>query len=275
MCKGFFVMMLKCCQIRKIFFVVIIFIFTSCFDSDPESTATEKVNPYNENYIKTVFRDDFNGTAVDTSVWQIATWPEQGGATSADRCYVEGGYLNLIFIYDPSASPYTYLCSAIQTRNEFLYGKWEARLKTSNVPGVLNSIFTTDWDNTSNGSSGSDGTKQEIDIEFITKYNTKAHFAVHAANKESFQTNPDVDTVNHSSDFHVWAINITPEYIEWSVDGTILKKYTYSESDIRITAPYQLKLNSWTLTEWIEGPPAANTECVYQIDWIQFTPYVP
>lgn len=253
--------------------ISILFICLFLDTRNTDINAKSIINPYNEDHFNKVFRDDFDGDRINTAVWQIATWPEQGGMTSAERCYVKNGYLNLIFVYKPDASPYKYLCSAIQTRKEFLFGKWEARLKTSNVPGVLNSMFTIDWDNTETGRSGSDGTKQEIDIEFLTKYNTKVHYAVHATGRKSFQTNPDIDTVNHSAGFHVYGINITPENIEWSVDGKILKKYIYSKGDIRITSPYQLKLNSWSSEHWIEGPPAAKTECVYQIDWIQFTPY--
>lgn len=260
---------------NKIYSIIISILLPGLFFStiNLDSTAKSIINPDNEAHVDKIFRDDFNGNTIDTSTWQIATWPEQGGMASAERCYVKNGYLNLVFIYKPGASPYKYLCSAIQTRKEFLFGKWEARLKTSNVSGVLNSMFTIDWDNTQTGRSGSDGTKQEIDIEFLTKYKTKVHYAVHASGRKSFETNPDIDTVNHSADFHVYAINITPDYIEWSVDGKIMKKYIYSKGDIRITSPYQLKLNSWSSTNWIEGPPVADTECIYQIDWIQFTPY--
>lgn len=259
---------------RPRFFTIVIFLICmSCYVSYSGTEAKSVINPGNEEYIKVEFRDDFNGNSVDTSVWQIATWPEQGGATGTSRCYVKDGYLNLVFIYDPSASPYKYLCSAIQTRKEFLFGKWEARLKTSEVPGVLNSMFTIDWDNTGTRGSGGDGTKQEIDIEFLTKYKTRVHYAVHAKGRKSFETNPDVNTVDHSAGFHVYAINITPDYIEWSVDGKVLKKYQYSNGDIAITSPYQMKLNSWSSTKWIEGPPVANKKCVYQIDWIQFTPF--
>lgn len=164
-----------------------------------------------------------------------------------------------------------YLSAAIQTRETFLYGRWEARLKPSSVAGVLNSFYTIDW-------GTGDGTKQEIDIEFLTfafgEGAGKVHYAVHAEGHTSMNTNPDIDlNFNPSDDFHVYGFEITPEHIEWFVDDEVIHTYAYSENDITIDAPYQLKLNVWSAVHWVNGPPPVDTDCVYQIDWIKFYPY--
>jgi len=223
---------------------------------------------------KESFRDDFNGTTIDETVWQVATWSEHGGQTGKERCYAKDGFLSMLFINNNG----TYLTSAIQTRKEFLYGRWEARLKPSSVPGVLNSFYTIDWDNITTTNAGDDGTKQEIDIEFLTfafgNGKGKVHFAVHASGLESFNTNPDVDlNFDPSADFHIWGFEITPDHIEWFVDDIQLLTYKYNEHDVAITAPYQLKLNCWSSSSWINGPPASGIECLYLIDWIRFIPY--
>lgn len=218
------------------------------------------------------FEDDFEGTEVDTNLWQVATWMEHGGQTGVDRVYVEDGKLHLVFVDDSALG---YLSSAIQTREEFLYGRWEARLRPSSVPGVLNSFYTIDWDDTDDPQSTSDGTKQEIDIEFLTysfgSDTGQVHYAVHAEGLTSFGTNPDIDLgFNPSDDFHVWGFEITPEHIQWFVDGQVLLTYTYGEQAISIDAPYMLKLNAWSSTNWINGPPETDVPCIYEIDWIRF-----
>ncbi|MBN1698584.1 MAG: glycoside hydrolase family 16 protein [Spirochaetales bacterium] len=228
-----------------------------------------------ETYVRTEFFDGFGAEGVDNAVWQVASWMEHGGKTGTERCYVQDGYLHLVFVNDSEEG---YLSAAIQTRDEYYYGLWEARIKPSSVSGVLNSIYTIDWDNTSLPESNDDGTKQEIDIEFLTytfvDNRGEVHFAVHEAGKESFNTNPDVPLdFNPSSDFHVWGFEITPQRIRWFVDGTTLLTYEYESNPVTIDAPYQLKLNVWSKDEWINGPPAPDTECVYLIDWIRFTPY--
>jgi beta-glucanase (GH16 family) len=220
------------------------------------------------------FRDDFNIDTVDASVWQVATWSEHGGQTGTERCFAKNGYLNMKFINNNG----TFLSSAIQTRKEFLYGRWEARIKPSSVPGVLNSLYTIDWDDISTTNTGDDGTKQEIDIEFLTfafgSGKGKVHFAVHASGLQSFDTNPDIDlNFDPSADFHVWGFEIAPDHLEWFVDNTTLLTYKYSKHPVAINSPYQLKLNFWSQANWINGPPASGVECLYLIDWIRFIPY--
>ncbi len=246
--------------------LLLILIVTSIF-----SVAQAQVT--GEKYYNKVFYEDFDGP-VDNHIWQVLTGSEHGGDLSRERCYVENGLLNMIFINDPAKG---YLSSAIQTRDEFLYGRWEASLKPTDVPGVLNSFFTIDWDNTADETSGSDGTKQEVDIEFLSKSfkdeTGEVHLALHERGNKSFQTNPDISVdFNPSADFHVWGFEITPEYIEWFVDDTVLHRYTYAENEITVDAPYMLKLNFWSSENWVGGPPEENVECVYQIDWIKFTP---
>lgn len=246
--------------------IFLIFIITFSFSISQAQVTEEKF--YDEN-----FYEGFDGP-VDNQIWQVLTGSEHGGDLSRERCYVENGLLNMIFINDSEKG---YLSSAIQTRNEFLYGRWEASLKPTDVPGVLNSLYTIDWNNTADESSGSDGTKQEIDIEFLSKSfkdeSGEVHFALHESGKKSFQTNPDIQlNFNPSTDFHVWGFEITPDYIEWFVNDTVLHRYVYKENEITVDAPYVLKLNFWSSEKWIGGPPEENVKCVYQIDWIKFTP---
>ena len=250
------------------YFIVMLIAALAFFAGDFRASA--QVEPI------AALEDDFN--SINESVWQIATWIEHGGQTGRARCYASNGLLNLVFIDDSVAG---YLSSAIQTRQEFRYGRWEARLKPSSVPGVLNSMYTIDWI----GDDGEAQTQQEIDIEFLTYTFTdtagKVHFAVHANDASSFQTNPDIPLdFDPSEDFHVWGFEITPEKIEWFVDDQILLTYTYRAPYPFITKYYQLKFNAWSAETgsagyWIKGPPPPDVPCVYQIDWIKFYPYDP
>jgi endo-1,3-1,4-beta-glycanase ExoK len=217
-----------------------------------------------------------NFDSIDATIWQVASWHEESWTDPA-RCTVSNGKLNMVFRYDSATQ--THLGAAIQTWGRFLYGRWEARLKPSSVAGVLNSFYTIDWDNLATPGSSNDGTKQEIDIEFLTytfgPSTGKIHFAVHQAGLASFNLNPDIELgFNPSDGFHTYGYEITPDHIQWIVDGQVLNTYTYAENAITINSPYQLKLNVWSAVNWVHGPPVANTDCVYQIDWIKFYPYI-
>ena len=226
-----------------------------------------------EKYVNSTFFEDFNGE-IDPGIWQILSGGEHGAQGSKDLSYTKDGFLHLEFLNDPDRGLFG---SAIQTRDEFLYGKWEARIKASNAPGVLNSVYTIDWNNTADPSSNNNGTRQEIDIELLNKSFTEAkgevHFAVHATGKKSYNSNPDFKLdFNPSAGFHVFGFEITPEYIEWFVDGKSMDQYIYSENDIKIDAPYMLKMNNRTGIGWVGGPPSIGTKAIYLIDWIRFTP---
>ena len=217
---------------------------------------------------KGTFREDFNDATIDESSWTIADWKEHGGQTGTERCYVKDGYLHMVLLNNDGEI----LSSAIQTKQKFMYGRWEARIKPSSIPGVLNSFYTIDW-------GGGSGTKQEIDIEFLTysfgENTGEVHFAVHAKGLASFNTNPDIKLdFNPADDFHIWGFDIRPDRIEWFVDDEVLFTYLYSEHELKIDTPYQLKLNAWTQKDWINGPPISGVKTEYLIDWIKFTPYV-
>lgn len=224
------------------------------------------------------FVDDFNGTEVDTTKWQVAGWYEHTGQTSPERAYVANGKLNLVLRYEPPDD--NFLSSAIQTwdKNQFGYGTWEASLKPTTCPGVLNSMYTIDWDE-------GNGSKEEIDIEFLTKsFNNnygEIHYAVHESEpvQTSWDTNPDIPLgFNPSSGFRTYGFTVTKDKIEWFVDNknNVIKRYIYAEDSngaLSINNNYQFKFNVWSQHgQWIGGPPPANTDCVYQIDWVKFTP---
>ena len=98
--------------------------------------------------------------------------------------------------------------------------------------------------------------------------------AVHASGLSSFETNPDILLgFDPSADFHVWGFDIPPERIEWFVDDQVLLTYRYADHPVLIDAPYILKFNVRSQADWINGPPVADTETVYLIDWVRFTPY--
>jgi beta-glucanase (GH16 family) len=209
-----------------------------------------------------VFYEPFD--TLDSSIWRVGTWTEHGGQLGSERCYVEDGKLNLVFINDSTEG---YLSAAIESKELYSYGTWEVNLKPSSVPGVLNSFYTIDW---------TYGTQQEIDIEFLTYTfddgSGEVSLAVHAADLPSWSKSVQLD-FDPSSDFHTWGFQITPEYIRWFVDGTTLYTHNYADHHISITEPYTLKMNVWTQEAWINGPPEPDVEAVYQIDWLRFTPY--
>ncbi len=226
------------------------------------------------------FIDTFEAGSIDTNVWQIGTWAEHGGQLSAERTYIENDMLVLAFEYDTEYYDETGLfrSSAIQTRrDDFRFGRWEARLRPTDVDGVLPTMYTIDW------RDGGSQTRQEIDIEFVTvnisdEY-SEVHLAVHGADFSSWDRQVQLP-FNPADDFHVWGFDITEDRIQWFVDDIVLLEYWYDQQPGVIDAPYSLKFNFWSARlqdggagHWIQGPPVPNTELYYYIDWVRFTSY--
>lgn len=242
--------------------------------NDPSASGRAAIQFANKPPSGATLFDDFNTANIDPSVWQVATWNEHGGQTGHERTFIKDGKLNMVFRNDSQKG---FLSSAIQTRKLFKYGTWKASLKPTSCRGVLNSMYTIDWDDPSKPGDA-DGSKEEIDIEFLTNSfssnSGRVHFALHKAGKQSWDTNPDVPLAFNPSDaFRTYGFTVTPEKIEWFVDNesNVLKTYKYSGNPISIDNGYNFKLNVWSqYGQWIGGPPAQNTDCAYQIDWIQF-----
>jgi beta-glucanase (GH16 family) len=225
------------------------------------------------------FYEDWS-KGIDPLVWTVGQWVEHGGQLSSDRIYIEDQVLVLVFQYDPDFYEKTgmFKSSAIQTlRDDFGYGRWEARLKVPQTDGILASMYTIDWRN-----SGGE-TRQEIDIEFVTAnindHFSEVHLAVHGRDFSSWETQVKLG-FNPALDFHIWGFDITPERIQWFVDDIILYEYIYQENLGQINAPYTLKFNLWSAYKgkddagiWIQGPPQSQEKIKYFIDWVRFQPY--
>lgn len=242
--------------------------------SDPIASGNEAVRFAVKPTGNATFIDEFNGTSIDSSKWQVATWNEHGGQTGYERTFVSNGKLNMVFRNDSQKG---FLTSALQSKQLFKYGTWKASLKPTSCRGILNSMYTIDWDNPAKPGDG-DGSKEEIDIEFLTNSfgnnSGKIHFALHKEGKPSWDTNPDVPlSFNPSDAFRTYGFTVTPEKIEWFVDNesNVLRTYKFSGNPISVDNSYMFKLNVWSqYGQWIGGPPAPDTDCAYQIDWVQF-----
>lgn len=253
------------CRIPQKLCVITLFFFLPFYIICKEkSTAPE--SPQNSGISSVASHgDDFDDPQWETnagqSFWHQASWMQNGTQMDVDRCQAVNGFLQLTVL---PGKPYR--GGSIQTRNDqFLYGRWEASLKPSDVPGVLNSMFTHDW----NG-----GSHEEADIEFLTytfgEDTGAVHFALHAEGQKNYWWDDVPLSFNPADTFHVWAIQILPDSVSWLVDGDILRTFVY-DKNFSLTQPYQFFYNAWTKEDWIQGPPGQ--KAVYNIDWVKFYPY--
>lgn len=211
------------------------------------------------------FDPDWNRTQDD---WQIATWVQNGTQMSPERCRVnaDGHLVQTVKAGMP------YRGGSLQTKREFGFGRWLARVRPSDVAGALHSVFTKDWDNLSTPAPN-DGRKAEVDFEFLTytfgKNKGQIHLAIHLLNKKPlWHADVDLD-FNPADDFNVWGFDILPDRVVWHVNGKVIHTWMYTSEDY-VEEGYEMYFNSWTRDVWIMGPPSEDAR--YHIDWVKFYP---
>ena len=217
------------------------------------------------------FSDDFSSDWLPAAGrWRVATWSQNGALMSPERCAVDdkGHMVQTVLPGTP------YCGGSMQTDREFGYGRWVARVKPSSEPGLLNSIFTKDWDDLKTGQRAG-GRKGEVDIEFLTRTfgpgRGEVHLAIHLdidGRTVSEQWDLPLD-FNPSDDFHEWGFDILPDGVVWHVDGRELHRWNATPGK-RIDPAYEFFFNSWTSPKWIKGPPSKAG--AYLIDWVRFSP---
>ena len=213
------------------------------------------------------FEDNFDPNWEDTqTAWRVATWTQNKTQMSPERCQTndDGMLVQTLLAGEPAKG------GSMQSSIEFPYGRWQARLKPSPVPGLCNTMFSDDWEDMTT-ETPNDGTKFEVDIELLTYTFAPGRGQVHLALHCPEQSNAFVEDVeldfNPSDEFHVWGFDILPDRIVWHIDGKILRTFERTE-DLTFNPGYEIFFNSRSQRSWIKGPNLE--DAFYYIDWVRF-----
>lgn len=213
------------------------------------------------------WQDEFNGTAVDPNKWRVRDQTYLGydwGVIEADAATVQNGMLRIrmeqldqpVVKADGRERYWTtgYLDSI--GLHEARYGRWEVRAKIPTAEGTTRGVWPAFW--LRNGDVG------EIDImeawggPEIRPRNPSLHntsrFTVHESTNHTgdskgweyeHQLWPGQHPYNTSDDFHVWAVEYTPDY---------LKAYLDDELAIHITPGREHVSGVNQDFSWVWGP---------------------
>ena len=163
----------------------------------------------------------------------------------------------------------------MQTKDEYLYGRFEVRMKSADGDGIVSSFFTynTNWDSDLGNLNWN-----EIDIEMTGNRDSSVQFTTHhpgSPNSWSFGEIIEVDFNPHNT-FHDYAFEWTPNYVKWFVDG--LEVYEQGLSIVDDLDKYQkIMMNIWPAiyTDWVgEWDPSHVPKHSYY-DYVKYYSYVP
>lgn len=263
------------------------FNFTKLKDHKP-STVILKQEMNGDEYV-VAWSDEFDeGTMPDTSKWtyDIGNWGWGNGELQyftegrSENARIEDG--NLIIEARKNDMGYPWTSARLTTRGKvaFLYGKLEFRAKVPPNKGNWAAGWTLGNDYVDEKSWPYCG---EIDILESVGYqmdnetgNGIAHASAHCGAyyfKLGNQPTGTIDVENMNNEYHVYAVEWTPEGLTATVDGE--EYFTYNDTSSELSWPFDkpqnLILNLTMGGGWggLEGMDTTVTSQIYTIDYVR------
>lgn len=180
-----------------------------------------------------VWSDEFDGSSLDHSSWNVLVTDKVNNheleAYTSNNLYVTGGVLHIVAKKENWGSKhYTSARIDTQGKRDFLYGKFEARLKMPIGKGMWPAFWL--MPTYKGGQWPSTG---EIDImETIGSDHYNAHSTVHYGYSPSqHKWKGDAISVpgGYSNDFHVYSCEWSPGKIDFFLDGKHFSTRTSQE----------------------------------------------
>ena len=208
---------------------------------------------------KLAWHDEFDGSTVDTSKWNVVDVAPGGyyisslhdglQAWTPKAVSVQGGILRFTSSQQ-NVDGHNYASGALTTQGKysFQYGRVDVRVRVPKGDGMWPAIWTLPVHNTAVGIAS-----YETDIlELLGQDPTTAYIAQHSAGyPRSFCTATGVD---FSAGFHTFTMEWDPGKIVWLVDGVQHCLITVGVSNV----PMYLIMNTYVGGSW-PGPPDRTT----------------
>lgn len=175
-----------------------------------------------------------------------------------------------------------YSGAELYSNEEWMYGKYEARMYMGAISGTVSSMFLY-----ANGSEQTDGRPWvEVDIEVLGK------------NPGSFQSNiitgragaKNTSEKHHSvspaanAGFHTYGIEWTPDYVRWTLDGKEVRKAVKGQQSVNgqdqvaaLTKAQGIRFNLWSSesVDWVGAWDDSKLPVFQFINWVKRYEYTP
>ena len=160
----------------------------------------------------------------------------------------------------------------LYTQEEYQYGKFEARMKMAAASGTVSSMFLYQ-----NGSEIEDGRPWvEVDIEILGKNPGSFQSNIITGKAGAQKTSEKHHAVSPDADqaFHTYAIEWTPNYVRWTVDGVQVRKTEGGQvSDLIGTQGLRFNLWSSETAAWVGQFDESKLPLYQFINWVKVYEY--
>lgn len=155
-----------------------------------------------------------------------------------------------------------------RTKASYIYGRFEARIKSAHREGMLSSFFTYH-------DEGGSQNWNEIDIEIMGRYPNDVQFNTITPGQSNHVGHYPLFSSPHL-DYHTYAFEWTPDYVAWFIDDVEVLRQTGSHIQT-LNKDQKIMMNIWNpqYQNWagIFNPDALPAFAFY--DWVSYYSYTP
>ncbi len=189
------------------------------------------------------FSDEFR--ELDSEIWMLRddTFPSNLALFTPDNFAIDTNDVGQLTLREESVSVRQFTSASIASRRRYLYGRFVADLRPSNVPGVITGMFLH-----------RNAPRQEIDLEFLGKDTTSLLVNVYynpgvegTKLEYGYRGTPTLIDLGFDAalEFHQYEIEWCSDYILWRVDGRLVYKRDIWDPTPIPHLPMQFNVNLW------------------------------
>lgn len=185
------------------------------------------------------------GTRLDDELWMLRddTFPSNLALFRPDNCSMSGDGVARLTLREQHTSVRSFTSAAIASRRAYLYGRFSAELRPSNVRGLITGMFLH-----------RNAPRQEIDIEFLGRDTTKllANVYYNPGNEGAklefgYRGTPTIVDLGFdaAAEFHRYELEWDQRFIRWRVDGRLVHERVLWDPTPIPDVPMQFNVNLW------------------------------
>lgn len=296
-------------------------LFAACSDDSSSPTATDVVDPSTQTVVDPTVQTPTDSTAQtdqggatdqnqqgQTDQGLVDDQNQQGQADVTDPANQIGqdtetdqnqqgqadgqGNVADSVLTDPNVT-YSYYGAELSGKEEFLYGRFEARMKMVSIPGSVSSMFLYAEGSEKKG----EVPWNEIDIEVLGKGGTMWQSNIITREGDpSIKSNTTSESkplhdfgFDATEEFHLFTMVWTPEYVSWEIDSVEIRRDelglsrgSHADADqvAFLTQKQSLRFNLWSSKSaaWVgkfTGNELADGPQIQWIDYVRVYAYDP
>lgn len=162
----------------------------------------------------------------------------------------------------------------LYSKEAVLYGKFEFRMRAAKGSGILSTFFLY-----KNGSEVAGTYWEEIDIEVFGKDDAvtfQSNIITDGLNNQPkiMSEQNHTQTTSLADAYHTYALEWTPEYVAWFIDGTEVRRTTGGQV-ANLTNAMTMRFNLWASTSvpWVGAFDDSVLPVHQYINWLKYSSY--